>query len=1488
MMIIKIGVIVMKRMISVLSVCLIITLLAVTASAVIIKPGINMFTGTDDALTGENAVSYGYDTNIVVRSGSTLGIGTNPDSSSDKVLVWNVPPLDEPEASGESYPTLTLNFGGKLDEILGHTNIHVKLDINKTAIFGENDTYKHASAFWIMNSSGAVGNKAYEGRIVANEGWQGIDSLIDMTKRSQTDTATDTLKPTSLIIETSVYKCNTKETTYYLDNMYAVPAYEFKYYNADGTKLLKTEYKAFDENGNIITSYTPQSGVFGDMYVSSWSTVKGGSAVNTVSLSNKNVSLYAKDYSDLVTAVVYDGNIFSKTGETKRLTLSLCDGVEYNSTKATFTSSDTSVISATADATGAMLKAVGEGSANITITYEGFTKTIEFSVVGEKIFTFDFDGADSTELALWTALDNDGLTFNYNAASNPRDTVSVEASSIITLPEITKGSATKYRYLVFTAKAEEETYIEVQLDTDSDSAAADFTVTAGDSFKDYVIDLTQLGGWKGNNPTVMFGNDNEVEFVRIAFLGDYVAGGELKLSASGNYLATPGRYVTLTAEVLSNEYGYNTAVEWSISGDTDAVFFVDNGDGTAIVAARAKKGNVTVTAKSVADNTKTASAQIEIDVDADRYIGLFEGFDSNAKMRTASNVKASYDAQKKIYVIDSIAESNTSFYFDGFDAPDMTYKYLVYNAKNVSEANQKIKIFFKTTADSVFTESKARELPFNTNSDGTYTAYCDLSTFTTFTAPVTADLMHGLRPKISSIELMSMYLTDKKPTDKDTKIVITSSSDKITEDMGSVTLSAVAKTSLVAADDEIKFKLMSGNAKVENTGNDSATVTATVNGTVKVGAYLASNPSNVTEYTIEVSGQREKIATYDFRYLAFGHSYLRHGTFTGWPWPDAEKGNRGMAASSYDKDYFARFKYYLMEEFDGTMYSEAINIAEFERLCVEGMTKEKYKASSEYQGLVNHIKKHNPNLMTIYVGGGNTKANDYDSLYLFYDVLFELVTENVADGTLVIAANHRTKIAAGQAMMAAAEKYGIPYSDLSFFTADSSRNNPYYAYNQYPEYDTYRQEYYEKNGSYPTEFRTHPGDVGHDALGKGIFETTKDYVAATITPTYVYLPEALAIDGASSVSAKSTYTAKASPSDASARVSWSVDNENIATINEDGVLTPVNNGTVTITAMSVYNDTVATKTVTVTGQTPCYTVTYKAGTSDAVTGLPESFKYAKDNFVLASVYPERAGYKFGGWSLTKDGETVKSINVTGNTEVYATWIFADRFDFEDDSYNEGVVFNGFNVFIKDGLLCGNSAPGTGFSVARENLKLDSSVYGIFAVKMLVATDTTVDISDLALGLTVNTTDGKFTYSKTVTPNEMTEYVYDISDVTGTITGFIISPNNLECNGNIDYIAFSAGDDVVTDAVFEIVGGECDTYTASFGKNIGLCTLIAAAYDEHGKMVGIDIIKKANDADGVVTVKVAKSLNSHHVKVMAFDVSGNLKVISKEAVSYQKQ
>ena len=73
-------------------------------------------------------------------------------------------------------------------------------------------------------------------------------------------------------------------------------------------------------------------------------------------------------------------------------------------------------------------------------------------------------------------------------------------------------------------------------------------------------------------------------------------------------------------------------------------------------------------------------------------------------------------------------------------------------------------------------------------------------------------------------------------------------------------------------------------------------------------------------------------------------------------------------------------------------------------------------------------------------------------------------------------------------------------------------------------------------------------------------KTSSVDISITIGASY------MTVNGASSLNTKTAYTVSVNPSDATAEVSWSVDNENIAAIDETGTLTPKNNGTVTIKA----------------------------------------------------------------------------------------------------------------------------------------------------------------------------------------------------------------------------------------------------------------------------------------------------------------------------------
>lgn len=121
-------------------------------------------------------------------------------------------------------------------------------------------------------------------------------------------------------------------------------------------------------------------------------------------------------------------------------------------------------------------------------------------------------------------------------------------------------------------------------------------------------------------------------------------------------------------------------------------------------------------------------------------------------------------------------------------------------------------------------------------------------------------------------------------------------------------------------------------------------------------------------------------------------------------------------------------------------------------------------------------------------------------------------------------------------------------------------------------------------------------------------------------------------------------------------VKWSVSDENIATVNDNGVVTGNNNGTVTVRAAYKFDESVFGEVlIYVSGQTMPYTVTYDKNTTDTVTNMPEPNKWAKIGFTFANVIPERRNYKFLGWALTPDGDTVESVDVTENITVYAKW-----------------------------------------------------------------------------------------------------------------------------------------------------------------------------------------------------------------------------------------
>lgn len=224
---------------------------------------------------------------------------------------------------------------------------------------------------------------------------------------------------------------------------------------------------------------------------------------------------------------------------------------------------------------------------------------------------------------------------------------------------------------------------------------------------------------------------------------------------------------------------------------------------------------------------------------------------------------------------------------------------------------------------------------------------------------------------------------------------------------------------------------------------------------------------------------------YKFRYYAIGHSYLKHGPFEGWQ----TAGFWGMAATEPSKDYFHRFKTLLKENFDCEIDAIAENHADYERKCVVGATVEDYENSDGYKHMKDVLENFKPNIVTVFIGGGNTIANDDESLTLFFEVLNGLVSKYKQPETVVLCAYMNENVMRNA--LPSVKKYGFTPVDLSFIHEKKGYENPYYAFNQYPEYD-------EMAANGKVEFRTHPGDLGHLKIAEMLFDVAKSKISSEI------------------------------------------------------------------------------------------------------------------------------------------------------------------------------------------------------------------------------------------------------------------------------------------------------------------------------------------------------------------------------------------------------
>ena len=522
------------------------------------------------------------------------------------------------------------------------------------------------------------------------------------------------------------------------------------------------------------------------------------------------------------------------------------------------------------------------------------------------------------------------------------------------------------------------------------------------------------------------------------------------------------------------------------------------------------------------------------------------------------------------------------------------------------------------------------------------------------------------------------------------------------------------------------------------------------------------------------------IQQYPIRYYAIGHSYLLHGPFEGWQ----TRGYWGMAASVPESDYFHRVQKRLQEAIPCSIEAIAENYASYERLCTETATEETYRNAAEYAAMITQLQEFKPNLITIYIGGGNTVANDPVSLERFYRVLYGMVAEHKpADAVVVCPFSNRRTVQ----FMPLAESFGyLPVDMTMMHEKGRTPENPYYAIGQYPEYEDAV-----KTGA--IEFRTHPSDFGHDAIAKSIVEAALPEIQKRQEAQKVCLPESVQLLAPSSIAAPAMLQIQVCPPEASVDMRWWTDNENIAVVDKNGCVTPINNGTVRVCAQSQVCPEIFTEVqLEILGQGEWYTLRYLPGTEEKVLRLPEDKAYLKGVYSLKpqgpGYLPVRKGYLFTGWSDITEGDTtqiVEELQMDRDRTVRANWTLADCWDFDTMFDSAGVRLGGFNVRYGNSAVRVSSAPGTGAAVYHQMLQLPAENYRSFKVRMQI------DCEQLEKGvlLQVQTTEGEYSVMRYLSAQTMGELELPLPDAKGTITHFRIEPQMTDCCIHIDWIKF---------------------------------------------------------------------------------------------------
>ena len=926
------------------------------------------------------------------------------------------------------------------------------------------------------------------------------------------------------------------------------------------------------------------------------------------------------------------------------------------------------------------------------------------------------------------------------------------------------------------------------LDEDGTELKVSYEFLSGSSFTPDVTPADSnngIIGWSKKNDGTVDGEItlNNTDFTLYAVYDNNL---NFNLKSDKTLLIKSGDAANLTTNLWHRNGVDGITVSYSVKEGSSFVTLKDNGNGSATVTAKAE-GLATITCKASTGETEDICILCDYQtIDVEEAVQTVPSISASNWLydhtgATFDETEGAWVVRKRTDVVKSDdGNGNIVYYNNGFlnktvNADTSTYKYVLFKLKADRTTNFQVAITlngaWKYTYPSV-----------SGSTNGEYVTVCaDINALAS--GGTAGSLVIGVTNHNDTVYIKDITLSNiptyepEVPEIKVLKLIKTAST--LSGDGASASVQAAAfsnKSSGV----NVAWKSSDSCVAVKNDGNGYATLKAMSDGTATITAYVSGDETISESFNVTVSGQREKQAVYDIRILFWGASTTKHGPSASLGW----YGDWGMAASAEENDYVHKLVSYLEEEYYPSKVTfEIIANSEWDAaISPETDVNKDWTTHAKYLEIESAVKTFRPNIiMTAQTGNMKADANG-DVAYNAYKQMYDMMFSYCPDAIIVAQYCGTWHSSMKEEFMA---RLGQNYSDKNFFLL----------HNDVAGVPEYLAPEFENSG-----VANHWGDKGHERVAQQCFALANPVIPAVIEPTYIYIPESIEINGESSISDKGSsiqLTVTASPSDASTDVSWSVDNPDLAVISKNGLLSALNNGTVTVTATSNFDSTVKdTHTVKITGQSDTYTLTYAAGTTDTVTGLPEADEYAGSNYTLSSTIPLRDKYTFVGWGLTENASgTVTTLDVKENTTVYAIWKKTDGFEF-DGEYDENAGFiygfsidGGFHAKVSDGHLWSTCTAGTKVNFKTPLLDITGETLSFGLTSAYTDSSATVEV-------TVKFNGGSKTYVYPLTSKDYTTYVADISELKTPVTGVEIFVNAVPADNSmfdisLDFIRFSS-------------------------------------------------------------------------------------------------